>query len=320
MLNSWRLADQRNPLVSAAVTVGLAVGVALVLGTGMLRAQLPPLKPAHLNPMIEKLAAGKAVFGPIISDLSMTSARTWARSNADYVWIDMEHNPLNMEAVANFIAFSNDRSYTVKRGDGQPKAAIVARFPPYPSDSAAWIAKQALDMGLMGIVYNTVNTKEEATAIVRQMRYAPQRNDPNTQKGPAGFRGFAPGGAVWNWGIPGPEYQRRADLWPLNPNGDLLSVFLIETPEGVKNIDEIASVPGVGVINAAAAGDLSNAMGIAGQANTSPEVEAHRQTILKACISHNVVCGILANGKADIDRRLKEGWKMLTTPSGTADR
>jgi len=279
---------------------------------------LPALKPAHLNPMIEKLAAGQAVFGPIISDLSMTNARTWARSAADYVWIDMEHNPLNMEAVANFIAFSNDRSYTVKRGDAQPKLAIIARFPPYPSENAAWIAKQALDMGLMGIVFNTVNTKEEAISAVRQMRYAPQRNDPNTQKGPVGFRGYAPGGALWNWGISAPEYQRRADLWPLNPNGDLLSVFLIETPEGVKNIDEIASVPGVGVINAAAAGDLSNAMGIAGQANTSPEVEAHRQTILKACVTHNVVCGILANGKADIDRRLKEGWKMLTTPSGTA--
>ena len=318
MLNSLRLGHQRNRSVRSAVTAALTVGVALVLPAGRLGAQLAPLKPTHLNPMIEKLAAGQAVFGPIISDLSMTNARTWARSAADYLWIDMEHNPLNMEAVANFIAFSNDRSYTVTRGDAQPKLAIVARFPPYPSDNAAWIAKQGLDMGLMGIVYNTVNTKEEAIAAVRQMRYAPQRNDPNTQKGPIGMRGWAPGGAVWNWGISGPDYQRRADLWPLNPSGDLLSVFLIETPEGVKNIDEIASVPGVGVINAAAAGDLSNAMGIAGQGNTSPEVEAHRQTILKACLSHHVVCGILANGKAQIDQRLTEGWKMLTTPSGTA--
>src|SRR5260370_21647083 len=167
MLNSWRLGDRRNPLGRAAVTVGLAVGVALVLPAGRLRAQLPPLKPAHLNPMIEKLEAGQAVFGPIIGDLSMTNARTWARSEADYVWIDMEHNPLNMEAVANFIAFSNDRSYTVKRSAAQPKLAIVARFPPYPPENAAWIAKQALDMGLMGIVYNTVNTKVEATAILR---------------------------------------------------------------------------------------------------------------------------------------------------------
>src|SRR5215472_8152944 len=89
----------------------------------------------------------------------------------------------------------------LRLGHAQPKVAIVARFPPYPSDNAAWIAKQALDMGLMGIVFNTVNTKEEAIAAVRQMRYAPQRNDANTQKGPAGFRGYAPGGALWNWGI-----------------------------------------------------------------------------------------------------------------------
>ena len=318
MLNSWRPGGRRSALGNAPVTAALVVAGAIILVNGTLQAQLPPLKPAHLNPMIEKLAAGQAVFGPIISDLSMTNARALERSGADYVWIDMEHNPLNMEAVANFIAFSNDRSYTAKRGDTQPKMALVARFPPYPSDNSAWIAKQALDMGLMGIVYNTVNTKEEAIAAIRQMRYAPQRNDPNTQKGPIGMRGYAPGGALWNWGIGAAEYQRRADLWPLNPDGDLISVFLIETPEGVKNIDEIASVPGVGVINAAAAGDLSNAMGIAGQAETSPEVEAHRQTILKACIAHHVVCGILANGKAQIDRRLKEGWKMLTTPSGTA--
>ena len=319
MVNSWSRRDRSRPgALMAAIGVALALGISLGWPGGTLRAQLPPLKPAHLNPMVEKLEAGQAVFGPIISDLSMSNARTWARSNADYVWIDMEHNPLNMEAVANFIAFSNDRSYTAKRGDGQPKQALIARFPPYPSDNATWIGKQALDMGLMGIVFNTVNTKEEAIAAVRQMRYAPQRNDPPTQKGPAGFRGYAPGGALWNWGVGAAEYQRRADLWPLNPNGDLISVLLIETPEAVKNIDEIASVPGVGVINAAAAGDLSNAMGISGQANTSPEVEAHRQTILKACNAHHVVCGILANGKADIDRRLREGWKMLTTPSGTA--
>ena len=146
-MRNGRARDRGNSLMRAAVTLGLAVAVALVLPAGVLRAQLPPLKPAHLNPMIEKLAAGKAVFGPIISDLSMTNARTWARSDADYVWIDMEHNPLNMEAVAHFIAFSNDRSYTVKRGDGQPKLALVARFPPYASENAAWVAKQALDMG-----------------------------------------------------------------------------------------------------------------------------------------------------------------------------
>jgi 4-hydroxy-2-oxoheptanedioate aldolase len=302
--------------IRSVSAVALVAG-AVLLFTGPLRAQLPPLKPAHLNPMIEKLAAGQAVFGPIITDFSMPNARLWARSEADYLWLDMEHAPLNMETVANFVAYSNDRAYTAKRGDTQPKNAIVARFAPYPSDNAAWVAKQALDIGLMGIVFNTVNTKEEAINAIRQIRYAPQRNDPYTQKGPAGMRGHSLTTLLWTWGITAPEYMRRADLWPLNPNGDLISIFLIETPEGVKNIDEIASVPGVGVINAAGAGDLSTAMGISGQ-TTSPEVEAQRQIMLRACIAHHVICGILANGKAQIDQRLKEGWKMLTTPSGTA--
>jgi 4-hydroxy-2-oxoheptanedioate aldolase len=246
----------------------------------------------------------------------MTSARTWARSGADYVWIDMEHSPLNMDAINQFVAYANDRAYVAQRGDTQPRISIVARFPPY-GGTDPWIVKQALDIGLMGVVFNTVNTKDEAIAAVRSMRYPPQRNDPATQKGPVGMRGFAPGGALWNWGISGAEYQRRADVWPLNPNGDLLANVMIETREAVKNIDEIASVPGVGVIEAAAGGDLSSELGIANQGN-SPEVEALRQTILKACLAHNVVCGILANGKAQIDQRLKEGWRHITTPSGTS--
>ena len=319
MLNSLRLSDRRNRFVRSALTVALVVGAALVLPTEAPQAQLAQLKPAHLNPTIEKLAAGKAVFGAIISDLSMTSARTWARSGADYVWIDAEHSPMNLDAINRFVAYANDKAYVVKRGDAQPKISIVARFPPY-GGAEPWIVKQALDMGLMGVVFNTVNTKEEAIAAVRSMRYPPQRNDPGTQKGPIGIRGFAPGGALWNWGISASEYQRRADLWPLNPNGDLLANLMIETREGVKNVDEIASVPGVGVLEAAAGGDLSSELGIAGQGSTSPEVEAQRQTILKACLNHNVVCGILARGKAQIDQRLKEGWRHITTPSGTADR
>lgn len=298
------------------MTLALAAGLALVLPLGSLQAQLPPLKPAHLNPVIEKLAAGKAVFGAIMSDLSMASARSWARSGADYVWIDMEHTPLNFEAISQFLAYSSDKAYVAQRGDTQPRISVVARFPPY-GGSDPWVVKQALDIGLMGVVFNTVNTKEEAIAAVRSMRYPPQRNDPATQRGPAGMRGFAPGGALWNWGISGPEYQRRADVWPLNPNGDLLANIMIETREAVKNIDEIASVPGVGVIEAAAGGDLSNDLGIANQ-NNSPEVEAMRQTILKACLAHNVVCGILASGKAQIDQRLKEGWRFITTSSGTS--
>src|SRR5262245_57949067 len=121
------------------------------------------------------------------------------------------------------------------------------------------------------------------------------------------MRGRAPGNAVWFWGVSNDEYERRADLWPLNPQGDLLAIMMIESVEAVKNIDAIAQVPGVGVLWPGAAGDLSMSMGVA---QDSPEVETALQTILRACKAHNVVCGINA-GARDIERRVKEGWRYL---------
>src|SRR4029077_12984237 len=109
------------------------------------------------------------------------------------------------------------------------------------------------------------------------------------------------------------EYERHADVWPLNPEGDLLAIAMIETAEGLRNVNEIASVPGVGAIFLGAGGDLHQYLGVPQDA---PEVEQARQTILAACKAHNVPCGITALTKADVDKRLKEGWKMIRTGRG----
>jgi len=45
------------------------------------------------------------------------------------------------------------------------------------------------------------------------------------------LRGYSPGTAVFAWGITQAEYERHADLWPLNPQGDLLAIAMIETAE-----------------------------------------------------------------------------------------
>jgi 4-hydroxy-2-oxoheptanedioate aldolase len=293
--------------------VAVVVGV-VVLVAGTLSAQLPPLSPAHLNPAIEKLAAGKPLYGILTGDLSRENARAMGRLDTDFVFIDMEHTPFNMDALANFAAGMNDRAYAARRGSVQPRAALIARMPPYAAENAAWVVKQALDIGLMGFVFNTVETKEQAEAAVRSMRYPPWRAFPNTHKGPIGIRGWSPTGAVWAWGVDADEYRRRADVWPLNPEGDLMAIMIIETAEGVKNVDAIAQVPGVTALSAAAGGDLSSSYGVPA---TSPEVESARQSILQACLKHNVVCWISPTGKPDLDRRFKEGWRMLRTSNGT---
>jgi len=313
MLNVLRLRVPRSSSSRLNPTVGVSAVIAVcVLLASTLSAQLPPLSPAHLNPAIEKLASGKPIYGVLTQDISRENARALGRRDTDFVFIDMEHSPFNMDGISSFVAAMNDKAYTVKKG-AQPRSALFVRMPPYASENAAWVVKQALDIGVMGFVFNTVETKEAAENAVKSMRYPPWKAFPNTQKGPVGIRGWSPGGAVWAWGIDTEEYRRRADLWPLNPDGDLMAIMIIETPLGIKNVDAIAQVPGVTVLSAAAGGDLSSSYGVPGNA---PEIEVARQAILQACLKHNVACWITPTGKADQDRRLKEGWKLLRTPDG----
>jgi 4-hydroxy-2-oxoheptanedioate aldolase len=255
--------------------------------------------------MIAALAKGEPVFGVSTADLSVENAHAVARAPIESVRIEMEHGPLDFGALRNFLLGMIDKAEILRKGNAQPSVAAWARFPPYGRESSDWIAKQALDMGLMGVAFNGVDNKEQALAAVRSMRY-PQSKGAR-YPAPAGLRGYSPSNALWFWGVDSAEYMRRADLWPLNPDGDLLCIIMIESAEGLKHADEIASVPGVGMIFPGAAYDLALSMGVS---PTSAEAEAGLQTILKACLEHNVPCGVVANAP-DVQRRVREGWKYL---------
>jgi 4-hydroxy-2-oxoheptanedioate aldolase len=264
--------------------------------------------PKHLNPVIEKLAAGKPFIGYQTGDLSLENARTIARAEVDYVYLEMEHGPMDFEGLHRFTVGMLDKAAILKKGNAQPNVAIFARFAPYGREQAQWFVKQALDIGLMGVIFNGIDNREQALLAVRNMRY-PQKKTSKYQD-PPGLRGYAPGTAVWWWGVSDAEYERRADVWPLNPDGDLLAIMMIETAEGLKNADAIAATPGVGAIFVGAGGDLHQYLGVE---TNAPEVEQAFQSILKACLAHNVACGITALNGDLIARRLREGWKMIRT-------
>ena len=283
----------------------IAVIAVLIGAWGTMYAQSTP---KHLNPVIEKLAAGQPFFGVQTGDLSLENARALARADIDYVYLEMEHGPMDFEGLHRFTVGMIDKAAILKKGNAQPSVAIFARFAPYGREQAQWVVKQALDIGLMGVIFNGIDNPEQALLAVRNMRY-PQKKTSKYQE-PPGLRGYAPGSAVWWWGVSAAEYERRADLWPLNPDGDLLAIMMIETTEGLKNADAIASVPGVGAIFVGAGGDLHQYLGVD---TDSPEVEQAFQTILKACLAHNVACGITALSGRDVARRLAEGWKMIRT-------
>jgi 4-hydroxy-2-oxoheptanedioate aldolase len=284
----------------------LAVVAAWILAPAEIALAQPA--PKHLNPVIEKLAAGKPFFGLQTGDLSLENARSLARADIDYVYLEMEHGPMDFEGLHRFTVGMIDKATILRKGNPQPNVAIFARFAPYGREQAQWFVKQALDIGLMGVIFNGIDNREQALLAVRNMRYPQKRNSKYPE--PPGLRGYAPGNAVWWWGISDAEYERRADLWPLNPDGDLLAIMMIETSEGLKNADAIASVPGVGAIFVGAGADLSQYLGIE---RNSPELEQGFQTILKACLAHNVACGITAVNAKDTGKRLEDGWKMIRT-------
>ena len=261
--------------------------------------------PVHLNPVIEKLAQGKAFVGVNTGDLSLENARTLARAPIDYVYVDMEHTPLDFQGLHMFNIGMIDRAAAAKKGSVAPNVALFARFPP-EADEGAWVVKQALDIGLHGVIFNGVDTREQALAAVKSMRYPQLKGSKYFE--PAGKRGAAPGLATWIWGLTTEEYERHADLWPLNPEGDLLAIAMIESVDGVKNLDAILSTPGIGAVFIGNANDLRHSMGVPA---TSPDVETARQTILAGCKRHNVACGITVASGAEMNKRLDEGWKMI---------
>src|SRR5205814_9182985 len=134
-------------------------------------------------------------------------------------YADLEPNPLDFPALNMFLVGMTDKAAILKKGNLQPNVALFARFPP-EADQSQWVVKQALDIGLMGVIFNGVDSKEQALFAIRSMRYPQLKGSPHRE--PAGIRGYAPGGATWVWGHSGAEYDRHADVWPLNAEGDLI--------------------------------------------------------------------------------------------------
>jgi 4-hydroxy-2-oxoheptanedioate aldolase len=271
----------------------------------------------HVNPVVAKLAAGETVYGLInAGDLSLANARETARAPVDFTYADMEHSPLDFPGLATFLLGMTDKAAIQAKGNVQPNVALFARFPP-EADESGWVVKQALDIGLMGVIFNGVDRPEQALEAVRTMRYPPPRGAAYPE--PAGVRGYGTAAAAYAWGVSAAEYERRADLWPLNPGGDLLAIVMIESAEGLRNVDAIAAVPGVGALFLGAGSDLSRSLGVP---PTSPELEAAFQEILAVCKRRNVACGLTAGSGEDVARRVREGWRIIrsTVPAITAGR
>lgn len=172
---------------------------------------------------------------------------------------------------------------------------------PQPSDYINNLSRQ-LNAGVSVISFVEVDTAEELRMGIEALRFA--------SKG--GKRPEHVGNAPKYWGLSEAEYRRKADVWPLNPEGEIVVWAIIESKEGLENIREIAQVPGLSVM-AAGAGTLGGVFSTTDadgrRVRDDAAWEGAIQKILSTCKEFTLMCAYPVS-EADIETRMQQGYTV----------
>ena len=261
----------------------------------------------RLNGVIRAFEEGTTAFATF-SPMDIDGAVALAASQYDAIVFDFEHNPPDIQALRNCMQYLLDRRQILEKGTLAPAVTPLVRIPPNGREMNQWMAKQVLDIGAFGIVFPHISTVEEARNAVRACRYSRPKASPRYE--PAGQRGDGPGKAVRYWGLTQQEYYARADVWPLDPQGEILVIIMVEQVQAIENLPRILKeVAGIGMV-LIGEGDLCQDLGHPRQYDHPDVIEAV-STILGICKQHNVPCG---HPHADLDaveHLVQEGYRFL---------
>lgn len=260
----------------------------------------------RLNRLIGLLETKQPAIGIFSLNLSPRTAAWVASSNVDFVVIDLEHSPYDPSRLETYLLALTDKRQILQKSSLQANVTPIVRVPSAGREHLLFVIKQVLDLGPMGILVPHVDTAEDALAAVRAMRYPQPRGSAYYE--PTGMRGVGLNWAARQWGLNGSDYAQRADLWPLNPRGEMVLWLMIETRQAVENIREIVRVPGIGGLFVGPT-DLSFAMGLP---RGHPEVEQAMSQVLAACREAGVPCGTF---DPQVAKRLREGYQFLAIGS-----
>lgn len=183
-----------------------------------------------------------------------------------------------------------------------PMIVKVHEIAPDPELAAKHIGQQ-LDLGVSGIMFVGVESPEEVKRGIAAMRY-PARG---------GTRANSVGAAPNYWGLSEKEYRSKADVWPLDPQGELINWVVVESKEGLEHVREIAAVKGIGVLWPGA-GTLRRVFSTTGADGKRVVDEAAWegaiQHVLSACKEFKVACGIPTTPD-QIETRMKQGFRVF---------
>jgi 4-hydroxy-2-oxoheptanedioate aldolase len=264
----------------------------------------------RLNGAIAALEHAKTAF-TCFAPAEIGTAQVIGAAPYDAVVFEMEHAPYDARLLRDCLHYMLNRAQIVKRASIAPTVTPMVRIPPNGAESSQWMAKQVLDMGVYGVIWPHISTVDEARNAVAACRYPRPKQAKYAE--PAGKRGDGPRAAAAYWGLSQQEYYERADVWPLNPDGEILVGIICEDVMGVRNLRQILDeVPGIGVV-IIGEGDLSQELGYPRQYD-HPEVLAAVDEILSACKARGVACGNAHVDSNNVAALIERGFRWLMTP------
>jgi 4-hydroxy-2-oxoheptanedioate aldolase len=226
-----------------------------------------------------QLREGRPKIGLFVNSHSPTVAEQLAHSGYDWLLVDTQHGPMGYETLSGMLA-------GIQLG-GAISMVRVGAYTDRPG------IQQALDMGANGILCPYINNAQEAREYVSCCRYPtagtrsvyfPQRS--MNKKGLLGYAG--------EW------------------NDNVICAMQVETADCIKNIDEIAAVPGVDLLFLGQ-NDLCMSMGLYEKYKfpdmyTSPELNDATQKLVNAARKNNVILGIFLFGTSRVGEFLEKGF------------
>ena len=250
--------------------------------------------PKRINKAIELLEQGQPVFTVGThsgTDLTYEGGKKLAKTWADCINIGMEHGAFDMTGLDNFMRGLVDGGPT---NSGHRTPAVNVELPMNGMSEAevrmnAWQIRQVLARGVHGLFLCHAESPDAIRAFVECARYPFQTA--GVGKGiNQGLRGNGgQGSAAPVWGISSDEYLDRADVWPLNPDGEIMLGLKFENKRAASNVEATTQVPGIGY---AEWGHVDMAMSFgyksAPRDPRPPEIQEARDRIVAACLDAGI--------------------------------
>ena len=282
------------------------------MGNATAFAQAP--KPKRINKAIELLEQGQPIYYTGSHDGtsgSFEQGKIDAQTFADYISYDMEHTAYD---IVGLTAYMKGLVAGGPTKSGHRTPAVIVNVPVNGLDEAsvranAWMFQQVLATGVHGVLLTHADDPGAVRAFVEAVRFPIHQQgvgENGLKEGRRGVHGVPAAAAIW--GVSQEEYLRRADAWPLNPDGELLLGLKLEDKYALANADKNLKIPGIAFAEWGP-GDMALSLGITGMgggAANDPRMKDARSTVLSACkANHKFFLNTMTPN--DVIAMIKEG-------------